>query len=316
MTHRRYALTLLWLWAAGCSPKSTDTEPRPPSVAAVAAAQTSGELTVDVPGSDPKLPGRITAKPGDKQTIEITTRATVEVKVAGQIQSTPATPSTTLVIDGAVVEVLEEGGLRLSTTVREARAGEVEEVRPEAIAALDAALQPLVGFDATLALDPNGRLIRVERTGTAPPPGGSSSELATNLESALARIVTPLPDEAFGAGAKWRLKEQVAMSGVQLVQTSRFQVVERAGDSLRVDVQTEAEVGPQNVKRPGAPEGDLRIKSMTVRGVGELQLDLRRALPLRSKMQVEARLVTPGGPEGEGPETETRVVSDVVATSR
>jgi len=314
--HQKLALAVSLLWAAGCGPKATDSEPRPPSAAARAAAQTSGELSVDATGNDPKRPGRITAKPGDKQTLEITTRASIEVKVAGQVQSTPATPSTTLVIDGAVVEALDEGGLRLSTTVREARAGQVDEARPEAIAALDAALQPLVGFDATLALDPNGRLIRVERTGTAPPPGGPSSELAANLESALTRIVTPLPDEAFGAGAKWSLKEQIVMSGVQLVQTSRFQVMERDGDRLRVEVQTDAEVGAQVVKRPGAPDGDLRIKSMTVRGVGELQLDLSHALPIRSKMQVETRLVTLGGPGSDGPETEMRILSDVLASSR
>ena len=316
MMHQKLALAVSLLWVAGCGQKATPPESLPPSAAALAAAQTAGELSIEATGNEPRRPGRIGAKPGDKQTLEISTRATIEVKVAGQVQPTPATPSTVLVIDGAVVEALDEGGLRLSTTVREARAGQVEDARPEAVAALDAALQPLVGFDATLALDPNGRLIRVERTGTAPPPGGPSSELAANLESALARIVTPLPDEPFGAGARWSLKEQVVMSGVQLVQTSRFHVIEREGDRLRVEVQTNAEVGAQVVKRPGAPEGDLRIKAMTVRGLGELQLDLSHALPTQSKMRVETRLVTFGGPGSDGSETETSVVSDVVATSR
>ncbi len=138
-------------------------------------------------------------------------------------------------------------------------------------------LAPLVGLKGTLAVDERGA---VSGAAWVFPPGLDEQQTrrAEGLQSNLAAVV-PLPDEAVGVGARWRVVEVADASGIALEVVRTYKLIERRGDELVLDLSLSVEAPPAFVSLP-AFEG--RVEELRFAGSQRLELDLTKPMPTRS----------------------------------
>jgi hypothetical protein len=285
----------------------------PPSTLSAAGAPT--RVLLESAGAEPRTAARLSLQVGQSQTIDLVSRIELESRTNGQDAPVARVPTTLLVLDAQVAATLPDGGFTVSTVVREARAQADADVKAEASAALDDALKQLVGQKRSRTLDAQG-VPREPDLDRAPNPAAQASQLVANLESAVNHFSVPLPTEPIGLGAVWTVTDDVALSGVSVVQTARYEVVSREGSRLTLKVATEIRAGEQPMAVPGLPGGQVKLKSMSSSGQGQVEVDLSRVFPVRSTLRAETRFVSLMAIGDQANETEVRTVTDVTATAR
>jgi hypothetical protein len=135
---------------------------------------------------------------------------------------------------------------------------------------------PLSGAVARGRLTRTGRLESLDFE-----PGERSPEDPADLRpvaAVFAQLPVPLPDEPVGIGATWAVTEAVTLLGSRLLQTVRYELVERDGDRLKIRVST-GEVAPPRESLALGPELDIEVSSFQARGRGRCDVDLARPIP-------------------------------------
>lgn len=163
--------------------------------------------------------------------------------------------------------VVVEGGGR--TTMRP-RAGSIDGSPGAAASAYLASWEALAGTSFVVTLDARGRL------GTLGDHDAASDELVQRL---LATLV-PVPDEAIGEGARWRVVTALRQQSAVLKQTATYTLVSRAAPwKIDVDIQRLAE--PQRI-------GDVELVAIVRRLRGTLEIDPARPFARRGTLEVES----------------------------
>jgi hypothetical protein len=302
---------------SAAAPQSA-TAPRSAAAPQSAAAPRSGAPTrvaLESAGAEPRAVARLSLQVGQSQTIDLVSRIELESRTNGQVAPESKVPSTLLVLEAQVAATLPDGAFTVTTVVRDARAQPEADVKPESTAALDDALKALVGQTRARRIDAQGASTESALDGT-PRPAAQVSQLVSNLESAVDHFSVPFPTEAIGLGAVWTVTEDLTVSGVSVVQSARYEVVSREGARITLKLATEIRAGEQPMAVPGLPGGQVKLKSMSSTGQGQVEVDLSRVFPVRSTLRAETRLVSLIAIGDQANETEVRTVTDVNATAR
>jgi len=83
-----------------------------------------------------------------------------------------------------------------------------------------------------------------------------------------------LPKEAVRIGARWKIRNQVALYGIKMVQEATYTLVERAGDEIVLDMEFER-VGRRQVVDFPDDDALLEIESARLTATGRIRLDLK-----------------------------------------
>ncbi|MBI4880955.1 MAG: hypothetical protein HY812_15060 [Planctomycetes bacterium] len=107
-----------------------------------------------------------------------------------------------------------------------------------------------------------------------------------NLRQAFFELAVPLPEEAIGAGARWRAVQTVEMAGLKVTQSAEYCLQTLAGDEATVEMDALLLAEPQTFPLPDLPPG-ARCELVAFEGTarGELVLDLKRALPAAGELR-------------------------------
>ncbi|MEQ8457390.1 MAG: hypothetical protein RLO52_11110 [Sandaracinaceae bacterium] len=144
----------------------------------------------------------------------------------------------------------------------------------------------LEGAHGVAEIDDRGRVIDL----TFELPEGAAPELrqhAQTLRDGLGQLTPPLPEEAVGTGAVWRIGTQLRMQGMSLSMSSEYRLRRRAGD--RLELQTRVRNADGSQLPPGA--------QLDVTGSGRTRLELDR-LGARSRARTVTEILNRGA-QGE-----------------
>lgn len=149
---------------------------------------------------------------------------------------------------------------------------------------------------ADVEVDLRGRLARVALLDD---PAGVQVDAREELIQRWLALAVPVPDEAVGVGARWRVVTALRAGGIVLKQTATYRLAAKDGDAWTIELDAERIGEPQDIAvpgKPGATLGELVGMRRVVRGtvvIGPTD-PLPRHGSLTAEVSAHAR-VTAGG---------------------
>jgi hypothetical protein len=233
-------------------------------------------------------------------------KMSVEPKVTVNGQALPATGKTTFDVRGTsqILSVSPDGTARRLSSFD--RFTPVAGGLPaQALGQLKSQLGLLAGLKIEEQVTSRGLLVSAEVV-EIPAQDPSMQALIKNLQDGLSNAVLPLPQQAIGAGGRFRTSTKIATMGMSLSQTTHFTIESIVGPIVKVKVTTEQSTPPAVMDPANLPAGaKVELLKFSGTGIGQVVLNLK-TLDMTSdmalSMSIQTRAEAPGAP---GPITST-----------
>jgi len=210
-------------------------------------------------------------------------------------------PATKLTMEIVVTQIDPNGDIHFNFTYKNVDLVAAPGTATEVINALRPSLTPLVGLNGSIVVDSRGL---TKNTNITLPQelDPTTQQIFEQLSSSLGQLYAPLPEEAVGKGAQWRVTQELNVNGIQLTQSAIYELVSNQDNVLQLKVLVEQEAPPQEIKLPasaGIPVGfSVQLRSLSSQGEGEMTLGLGQMLPRRSILSSRSSVVLSFKPTG------------------
>ncbi len=241
------------------------------------------------PGTGPKQELRFRPTANAKQTLTMTLNMDVVNSMAGQPAPTFKIPASVMTMDVLVTQVDANGDIHSEFSYTDADVGTDPSVPPELIDAMRSAIKQLVGLKGSFVTDNRGQV----KSGRFALPEGSdpiTKQLLEQMSNSLEQFSAPVPAEAIGKGAKWRVSSSLNVGGINLSQSAIYELVDLQNNVATLNVSMEQQAKSQTLTLPGLPTGaTFTLKSLTSQGQGQMTMPLNAAGPIRSNMSMRSK---------------------------
>jgi hypothetical protein len=130
-----------------------------------------------------------------------------------------------------------------------------------------------VALAATGTLAPNGHLANFQMDAKNAP--AEMQQMLSGAKNTYDQMVTQLPAEPVGKGARWQVVQKVDQSGIKAEQTAVFEIVDITGDQVKLKSTVALSAPPQKITQGGAT---VDLKKMAGTGAADLTLDLTKMI--------------------------------------
>ncbi|NJK27873.1 MAG: hypothetical protein HC925_04180 [Coleofasciculaceae cyanobacterium SM2_3_26] len=271
-------------------PLSTQRLVQTPEAPAVREAVPSQEVQLLGAGTEPRQPLRFVPVQNARQTIRITMNSDLAMTIGGYAIPAIPTPSVEMTMDMAVTAVQPNGDIRMEFTYTDASVEAAEGVPPEVVESMRQQLQQLVGVGGFTVIDSRGRT--KEASFSLPESLGAGFQQAfEQMLQSLDQLSSPFPEEAVGVGATWQVTKSLDLMGMTLNQVETYELVERQGDAVVLNVGFSQRADAQPWALPGLPpEATVNLNAFDALGSGQVSLALDRVMPIIATMSSNANM--------------------------
>lgn len=288
----------LVLLIAGCAqkPPSTPTSAESPSKSAQlsqessktpAAAQSNVELINA--GTEPKQQLRFTPGANTKQTLQMTMDMDMAMSVGGQTQPAFDSPPIKMTMESEVKKVDANGDIHTDFSYSDADVVAAKNTQPQLVNAMRAQVKKLVGLRGSMIVDNQGNT-KQANFNTPETLDPNTKKMVEQMVTSLKQLSSPVPSEAVGVGAKWKIPNSVTANGMTMNQSSTYELVDIKDNVASLQVSMEQQAGTQKINPQGLPPGaSIDLKSMNSQGNGKLKLALNQVMPISSTMSMRSK---------------------------
>ena len=197
-------------------------------------------------------------------------------------------PPMIMTMDLAVKDVSKDGDIRYSFVLSKTDVPAEKGVDARVVDMLKKGLETLRGMKGEALVTKLG----VTKKASILPPANADAatkQVMQGMEQALQQISVPLPEEAVGKGAKWRLTTPLRQNGVSLTQIADYELIKLTPSGALVKVKIQQKAPKQKVWSPVGVTVDLL--SLASSGSGEMTVDLERLAPKASKLSLDSKVL-------------------------
>lgn len=283
-------------------PSST---PSPKPKVKLEASTSSSKSTVKLldPGAEPRKPLHLHPQAGEKQAVLLTLKLNMDIPgMTGD--KAPKIPEMTFPADVSIEKVAPNGDINFDLVLGEGAVATNAGLPPQAAMAAKMGFASIKGLSVSMLMTSHGsgRVVDIKA-----PPGAAPQieEAITKAKETISTVHTAspimaLPEEAVGQGAKWQVKTNVKTNGMDVDQTSTFQLTSVDGDHISVSktIDFAMKGTPQPPKSAPTP---MPIGSMDMSGnlTSTSAMDLSKLLPLQAnwdgQFAINMSMKTPKG---------------------
>lgn len=254
------------------------------------------------PGAEPRQPLRLKPKLDVKKTTTMAVKMEMGVSTADRTMNVNKVPTMVLTIDTKATKIDANGDIHYDFSYANADiAGDDPNLPTTALDAMRSAVKKMVGLKGSFIMDSRG----ANKGGDFILPEGADNNLkqmVQNMSKSLQQLASPLPAEAVGKGAKWRISFPSNVSGMNLNQTATYELMDLQDGVATLKTTVEQQANPQNLTLPQLPAGStMALKSFASQGQGEVIMRLDQLMPVRSVVSInsnsEMTLKIAGNPE-------------------
>ena len=282
-------------WAIELSPASVSAEiPRivqQPAGNASAPAANSQPLQTELlnPGVEPRQQLRLKPNLGIKRTTTMTVKTEMGVSVGEKSINPTKVPTMVLTIETQATKIDANGDIHYEFSYANADiGGDTSDLPTAAVDSMRSAVKKLVGLKGNFIMDSRGS--NKGGSFTLPKDADNSvKQIVENMSKSLQQLASPLPAEAVGKGAKWRISFPSNVSGMNVNQTAIYELMDLQDGVATLKTSVEQQANPQNLTLPQLPAGStMAVKSFVSQGQGEVIMRLDQLMPVRSVVSINS----------------------------
>jgi hypothetical protein len=249
------------------APEPAITEPKP--AAAPATADSAHRAKLISAGAEPRKVLRLHPKAGDKETVTLTIKTSIAVQ-GGPASGQPIkTPPVKITRNLTVKQVTPAGDIVFEAPVVNADTGGQGNANAQIADALKSA------FSGPHTISDRGFPKEADL-----PAAAAANPVADQLGDIDSLDTVALPDEPVGPGARWEVTKRTKQQGINLQQTTTYQLVAADGDHLTIKETCQQHAASQKFQHPALPGMVLDLTKLAGTGTEDVTLDLGRVLPL------------------------------------
>ncbi len=284
---------------AGCGekPRSTSASTESPSgggqlskESAKTPSTANNKVELISAGSEPKQQLRFSPSANAKQTLQMTMNMNMEMTVAGQTQPATATPPIKTTMEAKVTKVDANGDVHADFSYVDADIVVGANTPPQMVNAMRSQIKKLVGVGGSMIFDNQGNAKQAKLNlseGLDP----NIKQIAEQMVNSSQQVSSPVPAEAVGVGAKWRVPHSVTTNGMALNSTTTYELVGLQNNVATLQMSVEQQAGSQKINPAGLPAGaSVDLKSLNSQGKGKITRALNQIMPTSSNISVNSNM--------------------------
>jgi hypothetical protein len=265
------------------------------------------------PGADPKSDLSYALTKGTSQKLAMSMDMAMGVKVKGQSAPSMPMPRMTMTFDNAAADRNAAGEFRIESRLTGVSVDPAGGQQEQMANALRPQLEAMKGLGMFYWVNPKGRVHDVKMDLPAGMPA-AAQQLLGGMSQSFESMVTPLPNEAVGVGARWQVVSRASSGGADLLQAAIYTLKSRTGPRATLEVSMLQLAANDTIHGPQMPAGmSAKVKSFNSTGSGTTQVDLKSVAPEAGTMTLRASmsLVVQGAGPGSGDETSVDTTTTV-----
>jgi hypothetical protein len=259
-------------------------------------------------GSEPRQILRYKPAVKSKQTAVMTMNMEMALSIAGEPVPIGNLPGTAITFDTLVDRVDPNGDIYYQFRYTNVDLVGDSKLPPAQRAQLLTQIKKLTGVRGTVVVDNRGQT-KFGKFDLPPDLDDGEKKMLKQISNSVEQLSSPLPEPALGVGAKWRVLSSPKLNGMQLKQTTTFELVGVQAGSMTLKVVQEQQAPPQPMNTTQLPKGKtLNLKSLTGKGQGQMFVKLDRLVPITSNLnaQMQSEMESPN-PSGESMKMTTNI---------
>ncbi|MFT3770849.1 MAG: hypothetical protein QM820_35955 [Minicystis sp.] len=242
------------------------------------------------PGAEPRTDLSYALVKGTAAKMLMTMDMTMAMKTQGQSLPTTTIPRMSMGMDAAATDKNPAGDHRieshLNTVSVDANGGQQEQMAK----ALRPQLDAMKGLSMVYWVNPKGHVHDVK---LSLPPGlpPAAQQLLNGMSQSFESMVTPLPAEPVGVGAKWQVISRTATGGADLLQSAIYTLKSRDGARATLEVRLIQLAASDTIHTAQMPAGmSAKVKGFNSSGGGTTQVDLKSVAPEGGTMALKVTM--------------------------
>ena len=238
-------------------------------------------------GTEPRALLRLHPKPGDKQTLEMTLKMALGIKVAEMENPPMKMPAMKMTVELTIQNVSPEGDIAYEIVTSDVSVTDEPDVMPQVAEAMKASLVGIKGASGKGTFSSRGLNKGME---FKPPAGADpkTQQTSEQLKEAFSNFAVPLPEEAVGPGAKWEVRMPVKSQGITIDQIATYQLVSVESERVVTKSTIAQRASNQKMSHPAMPGVKLDLTRMTAAGSGGVTFELSQLAPLEGTMELHS----------------------------
>jgi hypothetical protein len=276
-------------WAIELSPASLSAETplvvQQPDrgVSAPAANSKTPQVELLNPGVEPRQQLRFKPAIDVKETGVMTLKVDMEISAVDGSSPMTQSPVGVMTLETKATKIDPNGDIHYDFAYTNADiTGDTGNTPPFVRDAMRSTLKSLVGVKGSFIMDNRG----FHKGGNFILPEGADNnlkQLVERMSKSLEQMVSPLPAEAVGKGAKWRVSSYPDLMGMNVNYIATYELASWQDGVASLNVSIELQANPQNITSPELPPGiTFTLKSLASQGRGAATMRLDRLIPFRS----------------------------------
>lgn len=237
-------------------------------------------------GSEPHKPLRLHPKAGDKQTVTMTMKLSVETQAAGTALPAMKLPEMKMVMDVTVNSVSPEGDISYGLTLSDVSIAEDAAGSPLA-EAMKSSMGGLKGATGAGTLSSRG-IVKSSQMNIPASADPKIKQAADQLKDSLGHLVPVLPEEPVGPGASWEVKMPIKSEGLTINQIMTCKITSMEGDRLKTSVTVNQAAANQKIQNAAMPGIKMDLVKMAGTGSGTSEFDLGQVAALEVSSQMKS----------------------------
>lgn len=241
-------------------------------------------------GTEPRQELRLKPQVNTKQLMTITMDMDVATTLSGTAMPKIKTPATVMKMEVLVTQVDANGDIHSKFTYTDADVVADPSTSPEILESVRSGIKKMVGLSGTLITDNRGQ-VKSSKITLPENVDPLSKNFLEQLSNSLNQMSSPMPAEAVGLGAKWRISSQLKMGNINMNQSAVYELVSLKDNIASVNITMEQQANAQELTLPGIPTGStsVSLKFLTSQVQGQMTLPLSSIMPTRSAISVRSQ---------------------------
>ena len=230
----------------------------------------------------------------------------VSVKMSGQSMQQTPTPRMTMTFDATASDESTTGEFRIDSLLSAVGVEPDGEQQEQMARTLRPELEAMKGLGMSYWVSPKGR-VRDVKLNIPPDMSASAQQLLNGMSQSFESMVTPLPAEPVGVGARWQLVTRVASGGADILQVAVYTLKSRAGNRATLEASFMQLAANDVIHGPQMPaDMSAKVKALRSSGTGSTQIDVNSVTPEGGTMTSKTGMdiaIQGGGPDSGGDTT-------------